>query len=250
MADLIEVLWEPFLCSDGDGIVIDVTYKGGLWALESSDGDKSDSPNPWRVVDHLRHVIIDRALSDTEPLVVLHAAVVTKGDSCVVLAGPSGAGKTTLALALLEEGWSYLSDDAAPFDPASGRVIPFPKPLNLRDAATWEGLRERWSPPSWPAEPIGGLPIPASAFSRREGSGSIPTHLVFSSYLPGSPGRLESLSAGEALARCGEMVRRLDPITLSHLSALCQKADRAELWYEDTEQAVQLLVNWLFKSGP
>jgi hypothetical protein len=42
----------------------------------------------------------------------LHAAGVVRGDTCLLLPGESGAGKTSSALALVAAGWSYLADDS------------------------------------------------------------------------------------------------------------------------------------------
>jgi hypothetical protein len=42
----------------------------------------------------------------------LHAAGAVRGESCVLLPGESGAGKTSSTLALVDAGWSYLSDDS------------------------------------------------------------------------------------------------------------------------------------------
>jgi hypothetical protein len=41
----------------------------------------------------------------------LHSSAVARGDLACLIVGPSGHGKTTLALALVREGWRYLSDD-------------------------------------------------------------------------------------------------------------------------------------------
>lgn len=42
----------------------------------------------------------------------MHANGLKKGNTGILITGDSGAGKTTLTLALLRAGWSYLSDDA------------------------------------------------------------------------------------------------------------------------------------------
>ncbi len=56
----------------------------------------------------------------------LHAAGVLREGTSILLSGESGAGKTTSALALVEAGWSYLSDDSVFLRdedaPGSGRV--------------------------------------------------------------------------------------------------------------------------------
>lgn len=44
---------------------------------------------------------------------VLHASVVTGGDSAIAIVGPSGAGKSTLAVLLCELGMRLLTDDTA-----------------------------------------------------------------------------------------------------------------------------------------
>lgn len=247
MADLVNELWEPFGTAGSGGLEITLNRRDNEWFIQT-DNVRSQSTNPWAVVDHLRHVILDRALADTAPLVVLHAAVVTRNGICLLIAGPSGAGKTTLALALIDKGWSYLSDDAAPWDPRSGSILSFPKPLNIKDATRWERLRTRWSPPSWPAIPKGGLPVPAAALTPTSQDAVRPTHLVFSKFAPRQPSGLENLSLAQALARCGELVRHLDPLTLKQLGDLSRQSERAQLSYESTDQAIHLLSRWLTES--
>ncbi len=58
-----------------------------------------------------------------ESLTLIHAAVLGRGGRAVVAAGRTGNGKTTLALALLARGWTFLSDDCAvlaPDEPGAG----------------------------------------------------------------------------------------------------------------------------------
>ena len=63
--------------------------------------------------------------------VFVHAGVVGWNGGAVVIPGRSFSGKSTLTLALLEAGASYLSDEYAVIDRA-GRVHPFPRPMSLR----------------------------------------------------------------------------------------------------------------------
>lgn len=65
-------------------------------------------------------------------LFFLHAAVVALDDRAVVFSAPSGTGKSTLALALLEDGFDYLSDELAPIDVQRLSVHPFPHALCLK----------------------------------------------------------------------------------------------------------------------
>jgi hypothetical protein len=58
---------------------------------------------------------------------VLHAAAVAARGRAVVLAGPSGRGKTTLCLALLQHGFGLLSDELACVRRVGTVVDPFPR---------------------------------------------------------------------------------------------------------------------------
>lgn len=68
-----------------------------------------------------------------------HAAVVAWGRCGVVLPGGSGSGKTTLSAHLVQQGFSYLSDELA-FVPFDAMVVDgFGRPLSLKPGA-WPAL--------------------------------------------------------------------------------------------------------------
>ncbi len=77
-------------------------------------------------------------------LMPLHGASVLIGDQAVVLSGPRGAGKSTLAAALARRGHPLLSDDVAPLDltdPGHPMLWPaFPRVKLLDDAIAAFGL--------------------------------------------------------------------------------------------------------------
>ena len=82
---------------------------------------------------------ITRALNhrklDAEPdLVHLHAAAVARGTAAVVLGGRSGDGKSTLTAKLLRAGWLYVTDEQVTFSPDGTTIVPYPRPLTLRQA--------------------------------------------------------------------------------------------------------------------
>jgi len=78
------------------------------------------------------HRIIMDAVQD---FTVLHGAVLAKDGRALVISGPSGTGKTTLTLDLLDQGLAFLSDDFCPVSRATGLVHPFPRSLWVRDEA-------------------------------------------------------------------------------------------------------------------
>jgi hypothetical protein len=63
----------------------------------------------------------------------LHAAGVARGDRALLLAGSTGAGKSTLALALSEAGFAYLGDDMLFLERAARRlqVLAFPEEVDV-----------------------------------------------------------------------------------------------------------------------
>lgn len=64
--------------------------------------------------------------------VVHAAALVSPGDEgAVLLAAPSGFGKTSLTLELATRGLRFLSDDYAPLDLTSRRVAPYPRAVGI-----------------------------------------------------------------------------------------------------------------------
>ena len=80
---------------------------------------------------------------DAEPnLVHLHAASVARGGRAVVLAGRSGDGKSTLTAKLMQAGWDYVTDEQVTLDEFDRNVIPYPRPLTLRQGVwhLFEGI--------------------------------------------------------------------------------------------------------------
>jgi hypothetical protein len=60
-------------------------------------------------------------------LLWMHAGAVYGENGALILAAPSGQGKSTLTTHLTERGWLFLSDDVAPLRMTSNTVIPFPQ---------------------------------------------------------------------------------------------------------------------------
>lgn len=65
--------------------------------------------------------------------VLLHAGAVERDGGALVMSGDSGAGKSTLAALLGHGGWRFLGDEFALLDMASGAMVPFPRPISLKN---------------------------------------------------------------------------------------------------------------------
>jgi hypothetical protein len=73
------------------------------------------------------------AIRQTGDFVLIHAgAVSTPAGEGMLLPARSGGGKTTLTTGLVLAGFQYLTDDAAPVDPVSRTLYPYPKPFTLK----------------------------------------------------------------------------------------------------------------------
>jgi serine kinase of HPr protein (carbohydrate metabolism regulator) len=65
-------------------------------------------------------------------LYFIHAAALSLAGQALLIAAPSGTGKSTTAWALLHHGFEYLSDELAPVDLKSLRLEPYPHALCLK----------------------------------------------------------------------------------------------------------------------
>lgn len=82
---------------------------------------------PSIVLSEINKVAIERP----EGRLLLHAGAVERDGRVIVIAGDSGQGKSTLTAALLQRGYSYVTDELVAIDPSNLDVLRFPKPLSL-----------------------------------------------------------------------------------------------------------------------
>ncbi len=88
---------------------------------------------PTQLYNHFLTAVLDGIPNHA----VLHAAaLVDRKDRAFILAAPSGCGKSSLTLGLLERGYRFLSDDAAALDPETGTIAPYPRRLAVRHGGT------------------------------------------------------------------------------------------------------------------
>jgi hypothetical protein len=139
-------------------------------------------------------------------LAMLHASAVSDGESALLIAGNSGAGKSTALAVLLGSGLKYITDDFVPLDAAQRFVFPFPVAISVKEGAF--GTVERFFPEL--------EEIPASAFKTKgegikylsppEGGQNIiegkPVKgIVFIEYKPGVKVELKEISKTDAFHR-------------------------------------------------
>jgi hypothetical protein len=98
------------------------------WATESTAHNQ----------EYFRQCLLDvmvYPLLEIRHLVTLHAACVRYRDKGILLAGNSGAGKSSLSYACARRGWTFVSDDASAFQRGSPepKVIGHPQKFRFRE---------------------------------------------------------------------------------------------------------------------
>lgn len=111
----------PWVWFGRRGSVEVVRFPGLGWcAIDEPEGRLGCAWRKHLPAEDCEHLLINHALPLAATLagaLVLHASVVVRPDGvAVAFAGPVGAGKSTMALALASRGWKLLSDDRLVLD--------------------------------------------------------------------------------------------------------------------------------------
>ena len=188
------------------------------------------------LIESLNYEIALDLIEARPDLLWLHAASAALGGQAVTLAGESGRGKSTLVTGLCSRGWSFMSDDVSPLDPATGLLIPFALAPEFRQnpgvvlpADRVQSLKKT----EFPLEP------------ERVCRQSVPIGgLIFPRYEPGVSARLAPCSPGEAamqlLPCCLNFVRHRE-VAVRYVCELVQKLPAFRLSFSDSQDAVELL---------
>lgn len=160
LADAARAAWSRCLAPVPDAVVA-APIRARLGDVESAPTAPDVTGNELDgVMQSLTQQVTLRAIGARRgQALMLHAGGLADprtGDA-VVFAARGGTGKTTLARHLGVR-FAYLSDETIAFD-ATGRIVPYPKPLSLRVA---HGAKHEVSP-----DDLGLLPTPPDARLRR-----------------------------------------------------------------------------------
>ncbi len=198
----------------------------------------------WCVSNHLNEYLI------------LHGAVLERNGRALLLPGEPGAGKSTLAAALMLSGWRLLSDEQILLR-ADGAIQPAPRPVALKNASI-DVIRKRW-PGARLNEVIhdtrkGDIthlrPDPDSV--HRAGEAPQPALLVFPRFSPGVALEAAGIGRGQALIRLHDhafnyhLLRRPGFERLTDLVSACACH---ELRYSGLDEAVAWLERRMEETG-
>jgi hypothetical protein len=120
---------------DGDVTTIRVREERGEVILEDGEGTHMVAPGGSPLIALFDRVVnaLNRGL-DRTGILAIHAGAVEIDGRAVILAGPSGRGKSTLVVELVRQGAGLLSDESALVDRDDRTVLPYPRALHLRPA--------------------------------------------------------------------------------------------------------------------
>jgi hypothetical protein len=214
------------------------------FSLIVDDAEHFTTSNPAAVVDRVVWEVNQRVIAAQSDRLMLHAACVEAGGRAVVLAGPSGTGKSTLAAALVSKGFGYITDEAVTFDPVRGLVRPYPKPISLR--------RDVWQ--LFPELP----PIPSQArrfianarhlspvdLGGTVGKPSVPALVMMPNRCSTGRSRLRELSRAETAMKLAGDALSVQEISLPALRQLARMLEGCacyQLEYDSPEHAARLI---------
>ncbi len=178
----------------------------------------------------------------------IHAAVVERSGRALILPAPPGSGKSTLCAGLVNRGWRLLSDELTLIDPASGHVLPLPRPVSLKNASI-EVIRGLFG--SAVLGPVVRDTVkgsvahmkPPTDSVRRAGETARPGWIVLPRYEAGAPARLTSFPKAHAFMQLADNAFNYTIHGRHGFEVLAQIVDASacyEFAYGDLEEAASV----------
>ena len=217
------------------GDLIEMSSDGRQWSCSRDE-----------FIPLLKGELLDEVLRSAAYEVALHAAALARDDRLLLLCGSPGAGKTTLAIALIRSGFDLVADDVVLLDP-DGQGLGVPLPLAAKST-------------SWPLVATFFPDAGDQAHVRRDGqivryirpegfSPSAPPRAIgfvlFLDRQPGASAKLQDVDATDALAALiAEGTARNEQLSTAGFDALVQMLNQARcctLRYDDLADAVRVV---------
>ena len=202
-----------------------------------------------RLLPFLENRITDTALRGLDNFFQIHSGVVSVGGKALLLPGPPGSGKTTLALGLVLSGFKYLSEEVALIDPSSLDVVPFPRILCFKERS-FDALAQlisktgskdaEWGIDCGGVHYIDVTDIAADPYGEPAPVG----YVIFPRYNPNGKSVLSKISRAEAASRIAQMSLNFSSYGKSGADIAVEIARNAECWalsVGDPEESVSLI---------
>jgi hypothetical protein len=203
--------------------------------------------------DLLQDEVVRALIVDMTSAVVLHAGAVSLNGRAIVLAGPTGSGKTSLAAWFVANGFHSLSDEVVALVGGATDVVGFPRAMVVKGEAAGKvealtACAEANTIRTAASTMI--RPMPARIAGRSPQPCSL---IIFPKFEPGAPLRIAAVSATQAglrLMGCNLNARNLHGEGFGEIGALARAAPAFVLHYGDFDQlggVVDVLVRLLLE---
>jgi hypothetical protein len=238
----------------GNGFAtVDVIDRDGCFTVRADAAvlTRAAAPTPNRAL--ARHwcltALLETAHRPRRWLGILHASAVAANGRCVVFPGAKGAGKSTLAAALVAAGAAFVTDDYAPLEQASWRIWPVPYAPGIK-RGSWRVLRRPYPDlQKHPIQRLAGLQIRylelAAARMAPLDRGLPVAALVFPRYQAGAALEHQPMTATEALAALCHARSLLDrePDLFAETLRWIASVPAHRLIYGDLEPAIEWVLS-------
>ncbi len=187
----------------------------------------------------LYHLLVEHA----RPGWLLHAAALERGEAAVVLAGPSGAGKTTLALALLARGWRLVTEEIVLIE-RSGLVTGLARPIHVASESTRAAIPPDWTRAGYAMHSSQGAidVLVAQPPSRMRATRTLPLHaLARIGHGHDMAASVEVMAPHVALASLWECTLRQDDDGLAAATAILASQRACKIGSASVGEAVALV---------
>jgi hypothetical protein len=131
---LMEAMFQRFAVTKDDNNALKyniLTKIGGQAGIHTKDFCYM-LEHPSLLPSQTHSIILRHTLAQIRTHLLFHAAALSKNEKGIILAADSGCGKTTLTLALVRQGFKFLSDETAALNLNTGELAPYPRCLWVR----------------------------------------------------------------------------------------------------------------------
>jgi HprK-related kinase A len=179
---------------------------------------------------------------------ILHAGVVANESGSIIISAASGGGKSTLTALLMEAGFQLLSDEFGIVDMASHHLLPYPRPVSLKNKSI-DIVRDiaghEWISPIIRNSPKGDV-----AYRRARPSdidqadrSSKPKLIIFPNFEADSQASINKVESADAMMRLitsSTNYQMIGEQAFVSLNAIVKTAHAVEMTYGSSEDALRL----------